>query len=335
MLIYQTADHVTRVEIRLFEGTVWLTQRQLGELYQVSVPTISEHVRGIFDDGEQVPEATVRKFRIVQTEGNRSISRNVDHYSLPVILAIGYRVRSARGVQFRQWATERLGELTIKGFTLDDWRLKHGGDGTDYFEELLARIRDIRSSEKVFYRKVLDIFATSIDYDARSPLCKQFFAAVQNKLHWAAHGHTAAEVIAERADASKPNMGLTSMVGERPRRTDIAVAKNYLAADEIDALNRIVSAYLEFAELQALSRRPMHMADWSRKLDDYLKLSDREVLDHTGTISHEDAVKKAQLELDRYAAEQAKLSSRVDADFEAEVAAIVEARKQLPTQQNG
>ncbi len=340
LVLYQTDDGNTRVQIRLFEGTVWLTQKQLAELYQVAVPTISEHLHNIFEEGEQAPEATVRKFRTVRTEGNRSISRTLDHYSLPVVISVGYRVRSLRGTQFRQWATARLEEYAIKGFTLDDQRLKNppGVGAPDYFDELLARIRDIRSSEKVFYRKVLDIYATSMDYDPRSEVSQRFFATVQNKMHWAAHGHTAAEVIAERADATMPNMGLTSWSGARPRRGDVVVAKNYLRAEEIEALNRVVSAYLEFAELQASGRRPMHMADWIKKLDDYLKLSDRDVLDHAGSVSHEEAVQKAEQQLERYDADRASLPSPVEADFEEavrEVEALAKVRKRPTPKKRG
>jgi hypothetical protein len=317
-LLYQTEDGLARVHIRMFEGNVWLTQKQLAELYQTGVPSISEHLTNIFREGEVDPEATIRKFRTVRTEGKRSISRVIEHYCLPVVLAVGYRVRSARGTQFRQWATTRLEEYVVKGFAIDDERLKNptGPDTQDYFEELLARIRDIRSSEKVFYRKVLDIYATSVDYDPRSETAARFFSAIQNKMHWAVHGHTAAELIAARADASKPNMGLTTIGGARPRRADIGVAKNYLTADEIATMNKIVTAYLEFAELQAMNRRPMYMADWIAKLDDYLKLSERKVLDHTGALHHADAVEKAQQELDRYNAARAKLPTPVDAAFE-------------------
>lgn len=323
-LLYQTEDGLSRVQIRMFEGNVWLTQKQLAELYQTGVPSISEHLTNIFREGELDPGATIRKFRILRTEGNRSISRVIEHYSLPVVLAVGYRVRSARGTQFRQWATTRLEEFVVKGFTIDDQRLKNppGPDTPDYFEELLERIREIRSSEKVFYRKILDIYATSVDYDPSSETSARFFAAIQNKMHWAVHGRTAAELIAERADATKPNMGLTNLGGPRPRRADIGVAKNYLTADEIAVLNKIVTAYLEFAELQALNRRPMHMADWISKLDEYLKLSERRVLDHVGAITHADAVVKAQQELDKYNAARAKIPSQVDQAFDAAARAM-------------
>ena len=321
LIFYQTEDGLTRVQIRLYEGTVWMTQAQLAELYQVGVPTVNEHIHNLFAEGEVLPEATIRKFRTLRTEGNRSVSRTLEHYSLPVVVAVGYRVRSPRGTQFRRWATTRLEEYIVKGFALDELRLKHpagAAGGPDYFEELLARIRDIRSSEKVFYRKVLAIFATSVDYDPRSEDCAHFFATVQNKMHWAAHGHTAAEVIAERADASKPHMGLTSFAGPRPRKADISVAKNYLLDEEIDTMNRIVSAYLEFADLQASHRRPMHMADWAKKLDDFLALGDRAVLDagHSSAISHDEATEKAAKELVAYTAAQAQLATSIDAHFD-------------------
>ncbi|HEY0194457.1 MAG TPA: virulence RhuM family protein [Kofleriaceae bacterium] len=314
-----------------------MTQAQLAELYQVGVPTVNEHIHNLFAEGEVMPEATIRKFRTLRTEGNRSVSRTLEHYSLPVVVAVGYRVRSPRGTQFRRWATTRLEEYIVKGFTMDDQRLKQPGGvagGPDYFDELLQRIRDIRSSEKVFYRKVLAIFATSIDYDPRAEDCGRFFALVQNKMHWAAHGHTAAEVIAERADASKPNMGLTSFAGERPRKVDVSVAKNYLRDDEIDTLNRIVSAYLEFAELQASHRRPMHMADWAKKLDDFIALGDRAVLDpaaHPSAISHDEANEKARSELARYTAEQARLASAIDADFDEAVKQTMAIAKERET----
>ncbi len=321
LLLYSGEDGVTRIQARLADGTVWLSQRLMAELYGKDVRTINEHLGAIYEEGELDPGATIRKYRIVQTEGNRTVSRLVDHYALPAILAVGYRVRSTQGTRFRQWATARLEELVVKGFTLDDQRLKNppGPGQVDYFDELLGRIRDIRSSERVFYRKVLEIYATSIDYDPRAEASQLFFKRVQNKMHWAAHGRTAAEVIASRADAAEPNMGLTSWAGDAPRKTDVSIAKNYLAADEVEALNRIVSAYLEFAELQASNRRPMHMADWIAKLDDFLRLSEREILTHAGTVSHETAVAKAEREYAVFDAQRRSLPSRVEADFEAAV----------------
>jgi len=272
-------------------------------LFQKDVRTINEHLGNIFEEGELNPEATVRKFRIVRLEGSRQVLREVEYYSLPVILAVGYRVRSHRGTQFRQWATARLSEYLVKGFTMDDERLKNppGKGQTDYFDELLERIRDIRSSERRFYQKVLDIYATSVDYTPNTEISQQFFATVQNKMHWAAHGHTAAEVIHERADAAKPMMGLmTTHPGGVIRKEDVSIAKNYLNETELQTLNRIVNLYLEFAELQALNRKPMTMRNWIEKLDEFLKASGRELLDHAGKISAETAKLKAETEYDRF-----------------------------------
>jgi hypothetical protein len=299
LILYQTEDGQTRIEVRLLDETVWLSQAQLCELFDKDKRTISEHIQNIYKEGELSPDSTVRKFRTVQTEGLREVARQVDFYNLDVIISVGYRVSSHRGTQFRIWATARLKEYLIKGFTLDDERLKQNGGG-NYFNELLARIRDIRSSEKVFWRKVLDIYATSIDYDPKTEDSKQFFAIVQNKMHWAAHGHTAAEVIYSRANAEKPNMGLTSWPGKNPRKADAEIAKNYLSADELNVLNLIVSLYLDFAELQALSRIPMHMRDWIAKLDDFLRITARDILSHAGKISHEAALDKARTEYSKY-----------------------------------
>lgn len=299
LILYQTEDGQTRIEVRLLDETVWLSQAQLCELFDKDKRTISEHIQNIYKEGELSPDSTVRKFRTVQTEGLREVARQVDFYNLDVIISVGYRVSSHRGTQFRIWATARLKEYLIKGFTLDDERLKQNGGG-NYFNELLARIRDIRSSEKVFWRKVLDIYATSIDYDPKTEDSKQFFAIMQNKMHWAAHGHTAAEVIYSRANAEKPNMGLTSWPGKNPRKADAEIAKNYLSAEELNVLNLIVSLYLDFAELQALGRIPMHMRDWIAKLDDFLRITARDILSHAGKISHEAALDKARTEYSTY-----------------------------------
>lgn len=315
LILYRTEDAHTRIEVRLEGGTVWLTQAQMAELYQVSPKTISEHLQNIFAEGECKPERTIRNFRTVRQEAQRQVRRDLDHYNLDAILAVGYRVRGPRGTQFRQWATQRLHEYLVKGFALDDERLKRGPDD-GYFEELLARIRDIRSSERVFWRKVLDIYATSVDYDARAEASQRFFQIVQNKMHWAAHGHTAAEVIRARANAGRPNMGLTSWSAARPRRQDVTVAKNYLDADELEALNRIVTAYLEFAELQALNRRPMAMADWIAKLDEFLRLGERGILTHAGTVSHEAAVAQAQAEFDAFHREQLAQAAALEHELE-------------------
>ncbi len=317
-LIY--SDGGLNLQVRLDGQTVWLSQRLMADLFQVSVRTANEHLINIYDEGELDPAATIRKFRIVQTEGNRQVSRLVDHYNLEAILAVGYRVRSHVGTVFRQWATARLSELLVKGFTMDDERLKSGRTlGGEYFEELLARIRDIRSSERIFYQKILDIYATSIDYDPKAEASQLIFQTVQNKMHWAAHGRTAAEVIAARADAAQPHLGLTSWknapVGP-VRKADVSIAKNYLDAEELDVLNRVVNAYLEFAELQALNKQPMHMADWIVKLDDFLKLTRREILTHAGKVSHEAAKLKAEAEFEKYREAQVALPQPVDQHFE-------------------
>jgi hypothetical protein len=319
IILYQTEDGRTRIQCRFENETIWLTQMLIAELFQISVPTVNEHLKGIFAEGELAPEATIRKFRIVRSEGTRQVTREIEHYSLPAILAVGYRVRSHRGTQFRQWATARLSEFLVKGFTMDDERLKNppGKGNTDYFDELLERIRDIRSSERRFYQKVLDIYATSVDYTPNTEMTQRFFATVQNKMHWATHGHTAAEVIHERADATQPLMGLrTTRPGKIIRREDVSVAKNYLSEEELQTLNRIVSLYIEFAELQALDRKPMTMRQWIEKLDDFLKISGRELLDHAGHISAETARAKAEHEYERYRALADAEPRPVDVDFE-------------------
>jgi len=315
ILIYQTEDGQTKVQVRLQDETVWLSQKLMADLFQKDVRTINEHIKNIYDEGELMQESTIRNFRIVQTEGNREITRNVDHYNLDVIISVGYRVKSHRGTQFRIWATRRLREYIVKGFTLDDERLKQAGGG-NYFDELLARIRDIRSSEKVFWRKVLDIYATSIDYDLSTDMSREFFAVVQNKMHWAAHGHTAAEIVAKRADSKKTNMGLTSWVGDRPRKADTEIAKNYLNEKELDTLNRIVTMYLEFAEFQALKQKPMHMRNWITKLDDFLRLSEHDILTNAGTISNEEALEKAHIEYEKYRSKHLNDPSPVEKHFQ-------------------
>jgi hypothetical protein len=318
-ILYQAEDGRTRIQCRFEQETLWLSQALIAELYQKDVRTINEHLTNIFGEGELLREATIRKFRIVRQEGSRRVAREVEHYNLSAILAVGYRVRSHRGTQFRQWATERLGEYLLKGFTMDDERLKNppGPGQTDYFEEQLARIRDIRSSERRFYQKVLDIYATSVDYAADTETSRQFFATVQNKMHWAAHGQTAAEVIHHRADAGKPHMGMqTTRPGGLIRKDEVAIAKNYLTPDELNTLNHIVTLYLDFAELQARRRKVMTMAGWITKLDDFLKLSDHELLDHAGKITAEQAKAKAELEYSRYRALTDTQPRPVDADFE-------------------
>lgn len=299
ILIYQTEDGQTKIDVRMEDDTVWLSLNQMSELFQRDKSVISKHIKNVFTEGELDEKSTVAFFATVQNEGGRTVERKVAYYNLDVIISVGYRVKSHRGTQFRIWATQRLKEYIIKGFTMNDDLLKQAGGG-NYFDELLARIRDIRSSEKVFYRKVLEIYATSIDYDPRAEMTQKFFKTVQNKMHYAAHGKTAAEVIYERADADKPFMGLTSWTGLSPKKTDVESAKNYLTEDEIDTLNRIVNMYLDFAELQAKNRKPMYMADWLQKLDDFMQLSGRDILTHAGTISHEVAKLKANQELAKY-----------------------------------
>ena len=314
------------------DGTVWLTQAEIAELFGITPQTVTRHIQAIYADGELDPKATCTEYVQVRSESDRKVRRRLNSYSLDVILAVGYRTRSERGVQFRQWATTHLREYLVKGFAMDDERLKQAGGG-DYFDELLARIRDIRSSEKVFWRKVLDIYATSVDYDPAAEASQRFFATVQNKLHWAAHGHTAAEIVHARADAGQRNMGLTSWPGaERgkpPLRADAGIAKNYLQEDELGALNRIVTAYLEFAEIQATNRRAMAMADWIAKLDDFLRVADREVLDHAGRISHEQAKLKAEAEYDRFRAVRINAESEVERAVEAATKKIERSAKAL------
>jgi hypothetical protein len=291
LILYTSDDGQTSIKLRAEDGTVWLSQQEMAELFASSKQNISHHVRAILAEREQL-EATVKSYLTVQNEGSRSVRRKTMLYSLPMILAVGYRVRSARGTQFRQWATRHLNEFLVKGFVMDDARLKDPA-GWDYFDELLARIRDIRSSEKRFYQKVRDIYATAVDYDGKSEAARLFFKKVQNKMLWAITGQTAAELIAARATAEQPNMGLTTWSGERVRQKDVTVAKNYLAPDEMDELNRIVTMYLEFAEDQARRRKAMTMADWATRLDAFLTFNEREVLTHAGKLRAEVAEKLA------------------------------------------
>lgn len=318
IILYTTEDGGTRVSLRDMDGSVWLTQAQMADLFQVTPQAITQHIRTIYEDGEWSERATCKEDLQVRTEGRRQVSRSLNLYSLPVILAVGFRARSPRSAQFRRWAAATLGDYLIKGFAMDDARLKDPGGG-DYFEELLARIRDIRSSEKLFYRKVLEIYATSVDYDPKAETSERFFQTVQNKMHYAAHGHTAAEIVHARADAGLDNLGLTTWVaaskGGRPGRRDAVIAKNYLTDGELETLNRIVTAYLEFAELQAMNRRAMRMADWIGKLDDFLRLSDRDILTHAGRISAETAKLKAEAQYDAWHARAINAPSTVEGHF--------------------
>ena len=314
IILYTTPDGESKIEVTLQNETVWLTLDQMAELFQRNKSTISRHIKNIFETGELNADSTVAFFATVQTEGKRKVERNIAFYNLDMIISVGYRVNSYRGVQFRQWATMVLKEYIKKGFVLNDELLKNAGKG-NYFDELLARIRDIRSSEKIFYRKVLEIYALSIDYDPRVEMTKEFFATVQNKMHYAVHGHTAAEIIYDRANAAKDFMGLTTWTGMMPKRTDAEFAKNYLNEEEIDTLNRIVNLYIDYAELRAKDHKPMYMHDWIQKLDDFLRLSDKELLTHAGSISAKLAKEKADAEYDKFKERTANELTPVEIHF--------------------
>ncbi len=336
IILYQTEDGRTRIQCLFDHETLWLTQAQIAELFQTTPQNVTLHLKAIFAEGELAEAATCKDYLQVRREGGREVARSLRHYRLEAILAVGYRVRSHRGTQFRQWATARLSEYLVKGFTMDDERLKNppGRGYKDYFDELLERIRDIRSSERRFYQKVLDIYATSVDYQPDSEQSQRFFATVQNKMHWASHGHTAAEVIAERADAARPFMGLqTTRPGGIVRKDDVAVAKNYLTENELRVLNRIVNLYIEYAELQALERKPMTMRDWIAKLDEFMSISGRELLDHAGRVSAEQARLKAENEYERYRKLLDAQPRLIDAEFEKaakELRKLPRPRKQKP-----
>lgn len=312
-LIYQSEDGKTRLSVVLENENLWLSQKQLTDLFGKAKGTISEHIKHIFEDGELEPAATVRLFRTVQTEGSRSVERDVEHYNLDMVLAVGYRVRSQAGVRFRQWASAQLKEFIVKGFVLDDERLKNPGKGRDYFDELTRRLQDIRTSERRFYQKITDIYATSVDYDPAASLTQDFFATVQNKVHYAIHGHTAAELIVKRADSSLPNMGLTTWDGARIRKSDASVAKNYLTEDELRALNNLAEQYLVFAEGQAARRVAMTMQDWIAKLEGFLTLNDREILQGAGSVSAQLAKTHAEGEFSKY---RVLDDARFESDFD-------------------
>lgn len=298
-LLYQTPDGDSQIEVKLQNDTVWLSLDQMAELFQRNKSTISRHIKNVLEDGELQEEATIANFATVQNEGTRKVERVIAYYNLDMIISVGYRVHSYRGVQFRIWATKVLKEYIVKGFAMNDDLLKRAGGG-NYFDELLARIRDIRSSEKVFYRKVLEIYALSIDYDPRVEMTQKFFKTVQNKMHYSVHGHTAAEIIYERADAEKDFMGLSTWSGAMPSKPEAEIAKNYLTHEEIKSLNRIVSLYLDFAEMQAEEHRPMYMKDWINILDDFLRISRKDILTHAGKISAKLAKEKADQEYDKF-----------------------------------
>lgn len=315
ILIYQNEKGDTKIDVYFEEDTIWMTQKAMCELYQVAKSSISEHISNIYKDGELDPEATVRKFRTVQIEGTRQVARARDYYNLDMILAVGYRVRSNVGIHFRRWASQILTEYMKKGFALNDERLRNPREfGADYFDELLERIRDIRASEKRVYQKVKEIFALSVDYDSKSQIAQHFFKSVQNKLEYAATGHTAPELIAKRADASKDNMGLTAFQGAKVRRSDVTVAKNYMTHEEISTLNLIVNMYLDYAELQAKGHQPMHMADWESKLEEFLRFNGREVLENFGTVKREVAEKLALAQYEQYDAHRRALEAADDVD---------------------
>ncbi len=320
MIIYQNEDGTTNLEIKLENETLWLSQKQLAELFGVTKQNISLHIQNIFDEKELNADSTVKNYLTVQQEGSRKVQRDIEHYNLDMILSVGYRVKSNIATKFRQWATARLKEYVVKGFVMDDERLKEAKNS--YFDELLARIRDIRSSEKVFWKKVLDIYATSADYDASDEASQNFFKTIQNKMHFATHGHTAAEIVHKRVDSTKENVGMTNFSGVKPTKKEVSIAKNYLNDDELDTLNRIVTSYLEFAELQAKKRKVMKMQGWIKKLDDFLTLSDFEVLNNRGIISHTQALKKANEEYDKYKAIAINEKSRVESDFEDAIKSI-------------
>ena len=317
ILMYQSEDGSTRIDVRLEDETVWLNQRSMAELFQKDVRTINEHIKNIFSEGELEPLSTIRKFRIVQNEGNRKVSRQLDFFNLDMIIAVGYRIRSHRGTQFRRWATERLKEYLVKGFVLDDHRLKEGRNlGADYFDELLERIHDIRASEKRFYRKICDIYSLSIDYDPNADITLEFFATVQNKLHYAVHGHTAAELITQRADADKPHMGLTSWQGKKVRKTDVAIAKNYLSESELKSLNRIVTMYLDYAEDQAERHKPVTMNEWKEKLDAFLTFNRRDILNNPGKVSAEVAKQLAEEEYEKFRVKRMAVEAKQPDEFD-------------------
>jgi len=321
IIIYQSENGETRLEVCLENETVWLTQKLMAELFQTTVPNINLHLKNIFEEGELHEEATIKDFLIVQTEGDRQVERTQKFYNLDVIISVGYRIKSKVATRFRQWATRHIREYIVKGFVLDDERLKNPDLPFDYFEELLKRIQDIRTSERRFYQKITDIYATSTDYDPTDERSIRFFQTVQNKMHWAITGKTAAEIIAQRADSSKPNMGLTNWRGTKPRKQDVGIAKNYLNESELSALNNLVEQYLVFAEGQAMRRIPMTMQNWIEKLHGFLKLNDRNILEHAGRISHQLAIDKAEKEYEKHYEER---NRKIENDFD-------KAIKKLPT----
>lgn len=326
ILIYQTESGKTKIEVRLEDETVWLTQKSMAELFQTTPQNITLHLKNVYSEGELEEVSTCKDFLQVQTEGNRQVQRTQKFYNLDAIISVGYRIKSHVATRFRQWATQRLREFIVKGFVLDDERLKNPDQPFDYFDELLRRIQDIRTSERRFYQKITDIYATSVDYDPTTKTSIDFFKTVQNKMHWAITGKTAAEIIQTRADSAKPNMGLTSWRGDKVRKADVIIAKNYLNEDELRALNNLVEQYLVFAEGQAMRRITMHMKDWTDKLNGFLQLNERNILEHAGSISHEMAKQLVESEYDKFNRERILYSDLIDSDFD-EAAKRIEVKK--------
>jgi hypothetical protein len=326
-LVYEAEDGRVKIDVRLEDETVWLTQKLMADLFQVTVPTINEHIKNIFNERELSPDATIRKFRIVQKEGQRNVTRMVDFYNLDMIISVGYRVKSHVATRFRIWATQHLREYMVKGFLLDDERLKNPDQPFDYFDELLRRIQDIRTSERRFYQKITDIYATSIDYDPTLEISIEFFKTVQNKMHWAITGMTAAEIIHERADGDKTNMGLTSWRGAKVRKQDVTIAKSYLTEKELLTLNNLVEQYLIFAESQVMRRIPMHMADWIKKLDAFLTVNERDILTHAGRISHEMAKQMAEAEYKKFNQKRIQEKDCLDSDFDKTVRQLTDGKR--------
>lgn len=315
-LVYQAEDGQIKIDVRLEEETVWLTQQQMADLFQSSKQNISHHIQNVYEEGELLPEATVKKYLTVRREGQRDVKRLLDHYNLDMIISVGYRVKSHVATRFRIWATQTLREFIVKGFVLDDERLKNPDQPFDYFDELIRRIQDIRTSERRFYQKITDIYATSIDYDPTLSISLDFFKTVQNKMHWAITGKTAAEIIHERADCDKPNMGLTNWRSVKVRKQDVVIAKNYLNQDELLALNNLVEQYLIFAEGQAMRRIPMNMTDWIKKLDAFMTLNERDILNHAGKISHDMAKDRAESEYEKFRLNRIRQYDHEDSDFD-------------------
>ncbi|RZB35538.1 MAG: hypothetical protein SRB2_03068 [Desulfobacteraceae bacterium Eth-SRB2] len=327
-LVYEAEDGQLKIDVRFENENVWLTQKLMADLFQVTVPTINEHIKNIYNERELIPDATIRKFRIVQKEGRRNVTRMVDHHNLDMIISVGYRVKSHVATRFRIWATQQLREYIIKGFVLDDERLKNPDQPFDYFDELIRRIQDIRTSERRFYQKITDIYATSIDYDPTLEISIDFFKTVQNKMHWAITGMTAAEIIHGRADSDKTNMGLTSWRGAKVRKQDVTIAKNYLTEEELLTLNNLVEQYLIFAEGQAMRRIPMHMANWIKKLDAFLTLNEREILIHAGRISHQMAKESAEAEYENFNQKRIREKDRLESDFDKTVKQVTDGKRE-------